>query len=67
MHNYRFATPALIGPWRPSREEALSDAVRARQAVRNHEHPDGFEWRVCGRIEETQARRGVRPDERGPC
>lgn len=51
MRAFRFATSVLIGPWRSSRDEALSDAVKARQAVANRSFPEGLEWRVTGRIE----------------
>ena len=54
MHAFRFATSVLVGPWRPSRDEALSDAVQAGQAVRDRNRPDGLEWRVDGRIEEVR-------------
>ena len=51
---FRFATTVLVGPWRATRKEALSDAVRARQAVPNPSLPDGLEWSVSGRIESTK-------------
>ena len=50
---FRFVTSVLIGPWRASRGEAITDAVQARQAVRHLRLPDGLEWRVPGRIEQT--------------
>lgn len=54
MSAFRFVTSVLIGPWRTSRNEAISDAVQSRQAVRNVRLPDGLEWRVPGRIEQTE-------------
>ena len=53
MHAFRFTTSVLVGPWRSSREEALDDAVRARQAVRSGARPGAIEWRVDGRIEKV--------------
>jgi len=48
MH-YRYRTPALIGPWRASAEEAREDALRAAQADRRE---DGtFAWRASARLE----------------
>jgi hypothetical protein len=54
MSTFRFVTSVLIGPWRTTRTEALSDAVQSRQAVRNVRLPDGLEWRVPGRIEQSE-------------
>lgn len=56
MPAFRFTTSVLVGPWRPSREEAQRDAIRARQAIASDQRPDGLEWRVSGRIEQ-----GARP------
>jgi hypothetical protein len=53
MHAYRFTTSVLAGPWRPSREEALRDAIEACQAVHDDAQPDGLAWRVSGQIEEA--------------
>ena len=53
MGAFRFVTSVLIGPWRTSRNEAISDAVQSRQDVRKVRLPDGLEWRVPGRIEQT--------------
>jgi hypothetical protein len=45
---YRYATTAIVGPWRPTEAEARNDAMRAALAVAE----DGdLVWRVPGRIE----------------
>jgi hypothetical protein len=54
MSTFRFVTSVLIGPWRATRAEAVSDAVQSRQAVRNVRVADGLEWRVPGRIEQSE-------------
>ena len=63
MHAFRFMTSVLVGPWRSSREEALDDAVRARQAVRSGSRSGAVEWRVEGRIERVA--RADRPNGAG--
>jgi hypothetical protein len=55
MDVFRFTTSVLVGPWRPSREEAQRDAIRARQAIPSPQRPDGLEWRVSGQIEQAPA------------
>ena len=60
MHVFRFTTSVLVGPWRPSREEAQRDAIRARQAVPSRQRPDGLEWRVSGQIEQARRNAGAR-------
>ena len=52
---YRYRTPVLVGSWRPSRELAIEDAIRAKQASREDEESSGFKWIVPGEIEETEA------------
>ena len=52
MRRYRYRTPALTGPWRKSPDEAVRDAVRAKQAQIEDDHPAGVKWIVPGRIEE---------------
>ena len=52
MRQYRYRTAALAGPWRDTRDAALSDAVRANQASAGGEDPGGVRWIVPGRIEE---------------
>lgn len=43
-------SPALHGPWRDRREEAIEDAIRARQA---HREEDGsINWLDGARLEE---------------
>lgn len=56
---YRYRTHALVGPWRRRPEDALEDAVRAKQVRR--EGPGDFRWIVDGSIEESFCDRG------GPC
>jgi hypothetical protein len=48
---YRYRTAAIAGPWRATRERALADAVKARQAEADASQPDGVRWRLPGRIE----------------
>lgn len=52
MRQYRYRTPALAGPWRDGRDEAVRDAVKAKQAVAAGDDPSGVRWIVPGRIEE---------------
>jgi hypothetical protein len=58
MPSYRYRTATLLGPWRASSDEAVTDAIRAKQARRD-EHGDGWHWLVPGNIEE---RSGVAQD-----
>jgi hypothetical protein len=53
---YRYRTPALTGPWRESREDAVGDAVRAKQAQPDGEEPLGVKWVVPGEIEVRRAK-----------
>jgi hypothetical protein len=64
MQKFRFTTSVLVGPWRPSREEAKRDAIRARQAIPSRQRPDGLEWRVSGQIEQTRRGAAGRSSER---
>jgi hypothetical protein len=48
---YRYRTPALTGPWRESPEDAVGDAVRAKQAQPDQDQPSGVKWIVPGEIE----------------
>ncbi len=52
MARFRYRTRALIGPWRGSREEAILDAVGAKQALLEHREPLRIRWVVPGDIEE---------------
>ena len=52
---YRYRTSVLVGSWRPSRELAIDDAIKAKQAARESEGANGISWIVPGRIEETEA------------
>lgn len=59
MVRYRYRTPVLTGPWRDSREQALHDAVGAKQARLDDGFADGVQWMVPGEIEEEAAGRAV--------
>jgi hypothetical protein len=48
---YRYRTCVLVGPWRDTREEAIADALRARQARRSDVGADVV-WVGSGAIEE---------------
>lgn len=52
MRRYRYRTPVLTGPWRDSQDEAVRDAVKAKQAEIDGGSPSGVRWIVPGRIEE---------------
>jgi hypothetical protein len=56
---YRYRTHALVGPWRRRPEDALEDAIKAKQVRR--ERPGDWRWIVDGTIEESFCDRG------GPC
>jgi hypothetical protein len=51
VRRYRYRTPALTGPWRDSHEEAVGDAVKAKQAAIEGGSSE-LRWIVPGRIEE---------------
>lgn len=52
MPQYRYRTAALTGPWRDTRQAAVGDAVRAKQAMTDEDDPGEVRWVVPGRIEE---------------
>ena len=52
---YRYRTAALAGRWRDSREEAVRDALNARQALADESAADGLRWLVAGEIEEVES------------
>ncbi len=52
MPQFRYRTRALIGPWRSSRDEALLDAVGAKQVLLEGRAPLAIRWLVPGEIEE---------------
>ena len=52
MTRYRYRTPVLKGRWRASREDALRDAITARQAIVDETEPGGLRWLVPGEVEE---------------
>lgn len=52
MRRYRYRTPALTGPWRDSHDDAVRDAVKAKQAQIEDDQPAGVKWIVPGQIEE---------------
>jgi len=55
VRRYRYRTPALTGPWRDSHDEAVRDAVRAKQAQIEDDLPSAVTWIVPGRIEERNS------------
>ena len=52
LRRYRYRTRVLAGPWRESPDQALQDAVRARQALIGGAGPRDIRWIVPGEIEE---------------
>lgn len=52
VRRYRYRTAVLTGPWRDSEEEAVRDAVKARQAEEGGDSSSDLRWIVPGRIEE---------------
>ena len=52
---YRYRTPVLIGSWRSSREQAVEDAIKAKQAAREPGGETEIKWIVPGTIEEVEA------------
>ena len=52
---WRFRTPVLVGPWRPTVEQAEEDAIAQGQAVRDEVQPRGLQWLVPGCIESEAA------------
>jgi hypothetical protein len=59
VRRYRYRTAALTGPWRDTQDAAAGDAVKAKQAERDADRPDGIRWIVPGEIE-------TRNDEKAP-
>ena len=55
MRRYRYRTPALTGPWRDSHDDAVRDAVKAKQAQIEQDRPAAVTWIVPGRIEEQNS------------
>lgn len=51
MRHYRYRTAALTGPWRESHDDAVRDAVNAKQADYDGDQPSGVNWVVPGEIE----------------
>jgi hypothetical protein len=49
---YRYRTSALTGPWRHTADEALRDAVNAKQAALDPERAASVRWIVPGSVEE---------------
>jgi len=63
VRRYRYRTPALTGPWREAHDDAVHDAVSAKQARYDDDQPSGVEWIVPGEIEvrnNEEARAGAR-------
>jgi hypothetical protein len=52
VRRYRYRTSVLTGPWRDAREDAVSDAVRAKQAEVEDQKSGKVRWIVPGVIEE---------------
>ena len=52
MPRYRYRTAVLTGPWRDVRDDAVSDAVRAKQAELEDAKAGRVRWIVPGMIEE---------------
>ena len=48
----------LAGPWRPNSDQAVEDAVKAKQAARDGEAECGIRWLVPGRIEQRNESEG---------
>lgn len=55
MPRYRYRTPALTGPWRDSYDEAVRDAVKAKQAQIGEDQLSDVKWIVPGQIEERSS------------
>ena len=51
MRRYRYRTPALTGPWRDSHDDAVRDAVNAKQAQFEDGPSAVLKWVVPGEIE----------------
>ena len=68
MKAFRYRTAVLVGPWRATAEDAVEDAIGARQAVRDSKDP-GWYWLIPGEIEERDANAAPAPadnDEAAP-
>lgn len=52
MPKFRYRTSALTGPWRDTPDQALNDAVKAKQAWIDEDNPSDVRWIVPGQIEE---------------
>ncbi len=55
MRLYRYRTPALVGPWRDSLDDAAKDAAKAGQLVFEGS-ASAMRWMVSGEIEEALER-----------
>jgi hypothetical protein len=51
VRRYRYRTPALTGPWREAHDDAVHDAINAKQARYDDNQPSGVKWTVPGEIE----------------
>ena len=54
VRRYRYRTSVLTGPWRESRDGAVHDAVRAKQAEIEGGKSGKVRWIVPGVIEEGE-------------
>ena len=52
MERYRYRTCVLVGAWRSTRDQAVDDAIRSRQAALR-EGSEDLVWLVPGTIEEA--------------
>ena len=66
MEQYRYRTCVLVGAWRSTRDEAVDDAIRSRQAALR-EGGEDLVWLVPGTIEEAITQGGgagiARPED----
>ena len=53
MARYRYRTCAILGPWRRTADEAIADAVKARQALWEGSERT-LRWLVPGEIEQDR-------------
>jgi len=64
VRRYRYRTPALTGPWRESHDDAVRDAVKAKQAEYDEGQPPGLKWIVPGEIEARRNETAAEPAKR---
>ena len=59
MPSYRYRTAVVMGRWRPTRRDAMADAVKSGFARWNGEPWDSVTWRFAGEIEESSEDAGT--------